>query len=169
MSERIELDNIDNILKNIALKIITNDNICKLLKYNDSFALFEDITEDEKYELINQDGDTTNTRIFYQPFNNNTITDERSELRIYYYSFKPDNLYLTKANIGFDLVIHNNLWRLEQGKQRPTSLFREILKSLNGQEVDGVGELIFLDAPCVLRFFNKSFTGYSFMMQTRSV
>ena len=168
MSEYIELENIDNILRNIALKLIANENLCKLLKYNDSFALFEEITEDERYELNIQTGDTTNTRIFYQPFNNDTITEQRSELRIYFINFKPDNLYLTKVNIGFDIVVHNDLWRLEQGKQRPTTIFKEILKSLNGQEVDGVGELVF-DSTCVLRIFNKVFTGYSFTMRTRSV
>jgi len=169
VSERIELDNIDNILRNISLKLIVNENLCKLLKYNDSFALFEDITEEQRYELNVQDGDITNTRIFYQPFNNDTITDQRTELRIYFMNFKPDNLYLTKVNIGFDLVVHNDLWRLEQGKQRPTTMFKEILKSLNGQLVDGIGELSFVDSPCVLRYFNSKFTGYSFTMRTRSV
>jgi hypothetical protein len=168
MSEYIELENIDLVLKNIALKIVTNENLCKLLKFNDSSALSKEITEDERYALNIQDGDTTNTRIFYQPFNNDTITDERAELRIYFANFKPENMYIANANIGFDIVVHNNMWRLDEGKQRPLNIFKEVLKSLNGQDVKSLGELNFLNSYCTLMIFNKSFTGYSFSMSTKT-
>lgn len=167
MSENIKLKSLDDILSNIASKIIENVDLAKVLKFTTTDALSQTITEEQRYTLINQDGDITGTRIFFQPFNNQTITDQRSELRIYHLSFTPQNLYITDAQIGFDIVVHNDLWRLEDGKRRPTTIFKLLLESLNGQEVKGIGQLSFIDRPCVLRYFNNSFTGYSFSMKTR--
>lgn len=168
MSEQILLTNIDLLLNNIALKLIDNDDLMKLLKYDTSDALSRSISKEQKYELINQEGDVTNTRIFYQPFNNKIITEPRSELRIYYGSFKPDNIYITKIYIGVDIVVHSDLWRLDEGVQRPIKIIQLLLKSLNNQEVGGIGELMFnVDSPIVLRFFNDSFSGYSFNFKTR--
>ena len=170
MSEYIELSNIDNILRNISQKIIQNEDIAKCLKFNTPDALSQTITDDERYELYNQDiNNLENTRVIFRPFNNDVIEDQRSEIRIYYASFAPDNPYLVKARVGFDIIVCNELWRLDGGRQRPTTLFKGILQSLNGQLVDGVGELVFSDSTAVLRYFNSKFTGYSFTMKTRSV
>lgn len=168
MSDQILLTNIDTMLSNIALKLVENDELMKLLKYTTIDTLSQSISTEQKYELINQEDDITNTRVFFQPFNNKTITDERSELRIYYGSFKPDNIYLTNVYIGFDVVVNNNIWRLDEGIQRPIKIVQSLLKSLNNKEVGGIGELMFnTDSTIVLRFFNDSFTGYSFNLKTR--
>jgi len=168
MSELIQLDNLDNILTNIAIKIVDNLDLMRCLKFNTTNALSQSITESERYELINQDGDISNTRVFFQPFNNLTITEARSELRIYHASFKPESIYLTNIHIGFDIVVHNDLWRLDDGKRRPTTIIKLLLESLNGQDVGGIGLLTFVDRPISLRYFNDSFTGYTLYLKTRS-
>ena len=168
MLESIQLESLDNILTNIAIKIVDNLDLMKCLKFNTTDALLQSITEEQRYELINQDGDITNTRVFFQPFNNLTITEARSEIRIYHASFKPDNIYLTDIIVGFDIVVHNNLWRLDDGKRRPTTILKLLLGSLNGQDVNAIGNLSFVNRPCSLRYFNDSFTGYTLYMSTRS-
>jgi len=168
VSELIQLESLDNILNNIALKIIENLDLMRCLKFNITNALSQSITIDECYELINQDGDILNTRVFFQPFNNLTITETRSELRIYHASFKPNNIYLSNIIVGFDIVCHNDLWRLDDGKRRPTTIIKLLLESLNGQDVGSIGNLCFIDRPCSLRYFNDSFTGYTLYLKTRS-
>ncbi len=167
MSESIQLESLDNILTNIAIKIVDNLDLMRCLKFNTTDALSQSITQDQCYELINQDGDITNTRVFFQPFNNQTITEERSELRIYHASFRPDNIYLTNIIVGFDIVVHNNLWRLDDGKRRPTTMVKLLLESLNGQDIGAIGNLT-MDRACSLRFFSDSFTGYTLYLKTRS-
>ena len=168
MSDQILLFNIDSILNNIAIKLFENDNLMKLLKFDTTDALSQSILEEQKYELINQEGDITNTRIFFQPFNNKVITEKRSELRIYYGSFKPDNMFLTRMYVGFDIVVNNNIWRLDGGIQRPIKIIQYIMESLNNQVIGSIGELTFNpDSSVVLRFFNDSFTGYSFNLRSR--
>ena len=168
MPESIQLESLDNILNNIAIKIVENIDLMRCLKFTSTDALLQPITEEERYMLMNQDGDITGTRIFFQPFNNLTITDQRSELRIYYASFKPNNNFLTNINVGFDIVVHNDLWRLDNGKRRPTAIIKLLLESLNGQDVGSIGNLSFIDRPCSLRYFNDSFTGYTLYLKTRS-
>ena len=168
MTNSIQLESLDNILTNIALKIVDNVDLMKCLKFNSTDALSLSITDEQRYELINQDGDITNTRVFFQPFNNLTITDQRSELRIYHSSFKPENIYLTNIHIGFDVVVQNDLWRLDDGKRRPTTIIKLLLESLNGQDAGGIGLLTFVDRPISLRYFNDSFTGYTMYLKTRS-
>jgi len=168
VSELIQLDSLDNILTNIAIKIVDNLDLMRCLKYNITDALLQPITQDECYQIINQDGDISETRVFFQPFNNLTITDQRSELRIYHSSFKPENIYLTNIHVGFDIVVHNDLWRLDDGKRRPTTIIKLLLESLNGQDVGGIGLLTFVDRPISLRYFSDSFTGYTLYLKTRS-
>ena len=169
MSDAIKLESLDNILTNIAIKIVDNIDLMRCLKFTTSNALLLPISESERYELINQDNDISETRVFFQPFNNQVLTDSRSEIRIYHSSFRPDNIYLTNINIGFDIVVHNELWRLDDGKRRPTTIIKLLLESLNGQDVGGIGNLYYVDSPILLRYFNDSFTGYSMYLKTRSI
>lgn len=167
ITEYITLTNMDDVLNNIAVKIVDNINLAKCLKFNSTDALSKNLTDDERYALYDQDSE--DVRVIFRPFNNDTITDTRSELRLYYATFVPDGMQFAKVQIGFDIIVHNSLWRLDGGKQRPTTMFKEIINTLNGQDVKGVGELFFKDSSCVLRAFNNTFTGYSFSMRTRSV
>lgn len=167
MSEFIQLDNLDKILNNIAGLLIKDDSLVKYLQFNTKDALSQSITDDKRYQLINQDGDITNTRIFFQPFNNQTLSDERTELRIYYAQFVPKNAYLSNISIGFDIVVHNKLWQVNGGKQRPIEILHELLKTLNGKEVKGIGELSFTNRGANLILYNNNFTGYSFAMSTK--
>lgn len=167
MSEYIQLDNLDKILNSIASLLIQDIDLAKYLKFNTKDALLQPITNDERYQLINQDGDTTNTRIFFQPFNNQTLSDERTELRIYYAQFAPKNIYLANISVGFDIVVHNNLWQVDGGKQRPVEILHLLLKTLNGVDVKGIGELAFVNRAASLIYYNNYFTGYSFTMSTK--
>lgn len=164
--ELISIDKINTILPNIAIKLIDKNDLMKSLQYNTTDALSQDITLEQIGKLMDQKY-IIDTRIFYQPFNNLILNEERTELRIYIARLRPNNRYLADLHVGFDIVVHNNLWRLDEGKQRPLVMYKEILNALNGVFVGGIGELVFENSNFDLRYFNKEFTGYTFIMKTR--
>lgn len=167
-NELVELDSLDNILIGIHQAIYTNDDLFKCLQYNSSDALYQTITDEQKEQLRNE-GNVEDCRIYLTPFNNKIISEPRTELRIYHYRFSPVNDYLMDIVIGFDIVCHNDLWRLEDSKRRPTTIFQLLLKSLNGLYLESIGELKLVQSPCNLIYYNANgFTGYSFYMKTRS-
>lgn len=172
-----QLDLINNIPNQIALKLFENDNLFKLLKYDSPDALNRPITIEDKILLMNQDGSfediKENTRIWYDPFpiNDQTIEDQRTELRIYEQEFIPDNNVLTKAIISFEIIVSNKLSRLDDGARRRNRVLQEIIQTLNGKQVGGIG-LLFFDSRnsfCRMRYFTNTFTGFHLTMMTRTV
>jgi hypothetical protein len=169
MSDYTRLDRINEIPINIAFALLENDNIFKCLKHNIKNALDLNITEDDKFLLISQD-DQTNKRVYFQPFNNDIVSEARSELRFYVAEISPENNILSEVSIGFEIIVYNDLWLLENGKQRPLVMINEILKTLNGKNINGIGTIKIHDKyPCRVTKYNNSFTGYSLMMKTRLV
>ena len=160
------METIDNVLLNISLKLIDNQDLLKLLWFNEKNALSQNnITDTIKYSMIDQE-DLTNTKIFITPFTGAVIEAEKSELRAYLYNVTPDNNILSRTVFNFEVLVHNNLWILDQAKQRPVRICSEVLKSLNGQEVNGIGRLYFSNRDRIqLVRFNENYTGYIFSMQ----
>lgn len=163
----IKLNSLDNILIGIRDAIYINDDLFKCLKYDESDALYKTITDVDK-ELLLDESNIDNCRIYFSPFNDKILKEPRTELRIYHAKFNPNNIYLTDVIIGFDIVVHKNLWRLEDSKRRPTTIFQLLLNSLNGLQLNSIGALSFAQNPCSLIYYNDNFTGYSFYMKTRS-
>jgi len=73
-----------------------------------------------------------------------------------------------RKNYFFEIIVNNELWLLNNGKQRALIILEELFKSLNDVDINGIGSLRFYnDYPCRIRFYNKNFTGYNLMMKTR--
>lgn len=169
MPDYTRLDRINEIPINIAYALLENDNIFKCLKYNTKNALELDISLDDKLLLINQD-DNDNKRVFYQPFNSDIVSETRSELRFYVFEINPEENMLSEIYIGFEIIVYNDLWLLDKGKQRPLVMLNEIFKTLNGANVNGIGVIKTQSRyPCRIAKYNSNFTGYSLMMKTRLV
>jgi hypothetical protein len=170
MSELIQLSNIGNILSNIGNKLVQNKNIMRCLKYDTSNALSSDLNDVTTSEIANLIGKGSNPdeeqRIYKTPFNDKTLTEVRSELRFFVPYFKPENIYLSKVIILFQIIIHNSLWELDEN-QRPLIIIQEILNELNGFDVGSIGELQ-LDGAINIIPWNKDFTGYQINMKTRT-
>lgn len=161
------LNRLNDLPINIGNILLKNDILAKSLKHNTKDALIKNITIKEKQSLINQ-SDSINRRILFQPFNDETISDERSELRIYIFELNSENHILSEVIIGFEIIVNNELWLLNNGKQRALIILEELFKSLNDVDINGIGSLRFYnDYPCRIRFYNKNFTGYNLMMKTR--
>jgi len=169
MPEYTRLNRINEIPINIGFALLEIDNLFKCLKYNSINALELEITQEDKLLLINQ-SDKINKRVFFQPFNNDIISEIRSELRLYVFEISPEDNKLSEIYIGFEIITHNDLWLLDNGKQRPLVMLNEIFKLLNGKEVNGIGTIkINTRYPCRIRYYNDNFAGYNLIMKTRLV
>lgn len=169
MSELITLDNAGTILSNIGNMLIGNQNLLKCIKYDSADALLNsDLSIDDIIDLAGKGTDPINQqRIFKYPFYNNIIDEVRTELRFFIPQIKPENIYLSELPIGFQILIHNSLIDLDDNKQRSLIIVKEILTTLNGNDVGGIGNLN-LTKPINIISWNDAFSGYSFNMNTRS-
>lgn len=168
MSENINLVDIDKILPKIADALFDIHDLAKLLKFDTSDALSKNITQTEVDALFNQDEGNLDCRIFYQPFNDKNLSEKRAELRIYFPSINPlNNNILADINIGFDVVVHNQMWKLDDSIVRPLRIVKLLVNKLNGLNLGNAYDLILQDR-CRLILFNDNFSGYSFIMKTKS-
>lgn len=161
-----KLNNIDKIIYNVKKALILNDNLCKLLYFDGENALSQSITEEQKDELFDKNSENSKNRVLNKIFNPEIITDVRSELRFFNGVFEPDNDHLAIVQLHFQVIVHNDLWDLEWGLIRAEQMVKEILLSLNGEKVEGIGVLDF-DAPIKLQTFGDKFTGYKMIGITR--
>lgn len=158
------------ITENILALILKNQTLLKCLKYESSEALFDDvncpdITDDEKLLMTKQD-DEDNCRIFVTPYNNQIISTAKSQLRFFIPTVSPENSYLAELSVDFEIIVENRLWRMDGGI-RPSIIRSELLKTLNGQNVDSIGNLIF-NTPSRIATYNDNFTGYQLTLKTRA-
>lgn len=164
----IGLNNIENLIPNMGIKLLESEDLLKCLFYNSKDALSKpSLTQSQKYELINQNDDLINTRIFFSPAPLNIIFEDQSQLRLFIGSINPDNEHLAKLVFHFQIVVHENLWLLNNAKQRPIVMIKEIIKLLNNEDVDGIGRLKLIN-PISLTMFSNDFSGYMFSLQNWS-
>ncbi|TVY09968.1 hypothetical protein [Paenibacillus cremeus] len=163
------LDNVDRVIENILIKLIDNQNLLKCLKYPSPDALSKpDLTQDEINVLFDYDSDPRDIRISFTPFNLTTVEEAKSELRIFIRDFEPENIHIANVNIAFQVIVSNRIWRLDEGKQRPLVIIQELLKSLNGVDIELVGNLYFNSRIRIVNY-NAYFSGYELYPNVRSI
>jgi hypothetical protein len=171
MSELISLSNVGNILSNICNTLIENNNLLLLIKYDTSDALSQtNLTNEEIIELCGKGSDPINQqRIFKYPYYDNVVDEIRSELRVFAPIIKPNNIYLAELSISLQIIVHNSIIDLDENKQRPIEIIKEILETLNGNDdIGGIGSLI-LNSSINIVSWNNRFSGYVFNMNTRAI
>lgn len=167
-NDYVELNGVEKIINYLASYIILNDNICKLLKFNDANALSQTLTDNDRNSLIDSTPENKdNRRIYFQPYINKTIINKRTELRIYPSSFSIETRVLGKVYLAIDIIIHNDLWDLDDSRLRPLTLLNELTTSLNGSDVEGIGLLNFEGERIPLIAYNDYISGYKLIMCTR--
>lgn len=168
-NEYIKFENIEKILSDIGMKIISNKNILKLLYYNDTDVLFKsDLSQQNILEILGKGSDPKKQqRIFKTAFNEDIADIPHSELRFYIPSLNPENLYLSEVNVAFQLIIHNSIWELNDNKIRVFCLLNELLSTLNGQDIRSIGYLKLIQ-PIKYFNWNSNFSGYQLILETRS-
>lgn len=164
----------------IIERLIENDNICKILKYNTYDCLSKpNLTHDEKIALIWTNND--NRMDLYNIFMTNTmvnqINDSKSILQCYRYRTNPDNRVIATLSYKFDFMFGSTIALMDyEGYpcNRGDVMEMEIMKTLNGQDVAGVGylqynRLLTRDCGSIVGIGNAStFTGISIVFGTQN-
>ena len=162
----------------IVVALTHNDNFFKLLKYNTYNALsMPNLTEDEKLQLICKDfDDMHNYNIFLTNIEPNELVNSKTILKLYRYDTLPINHIVSTISYRFDILYGTKNSLVEyQGVPCPRVdlMEMELMKTLNGADVAGVGKLQFnhdLSRLCrsTLNIGNNyTFTGTSIVMATQ--
>ena len=145
-----------------------NDGLFKLLQYETEDALRLNITDEQKSLLMPTEtgkGFTQDTRVFLNMFNDDSLEEVQSQIRIYIVQNAPQTHIVGKTIIGFDVLCHNDIVQLEEYKSRHIEMFQNVINTLNGQEIGGLGEIRYIPGNTMkLRAFNRRFSGYTFTM-----
>ena len=170
MSELVKLSEISNILSNVGNVFVKNQTLLKCIKFDNVDALSQpDLEIQDIINLIGKGSDPkSQRRIFKVPFNDDIIEEVRTELRFFVSRIPLDNIYLTNLPITFQIIVHNDLWEMDDNLIRPFVIIQEILNELNGREIrKGIGELK-LNNSINMVVYNSNFTGYIFDLKTRT-
>jgi hypothetical protein len=150
----------------IEYLIDNNDIIWKLLKYQEPDALNKpNLTREEKSNLIYKgwvwDGtqyvldDSSDKAVFRQPWIDDANTSAVSMLRVYLSTLVPETRITTVSIYTVELVVHNKNVNIlsnlgDEENETPVSvenrlelLVQQVLKTLNGARIGGIGEMFF--------------------------
>ena len=144
---------------NIANKLMTNQRLCRLLKYQ-----VRDPFDKDKYEDV--DGiDLLNKQIMIVP----KIWDESTEKMSYIvtlfsnYTTNIINPEFKLATIRFDVACPYDEWVLNEHSLRPYLIMQEIDEMFNGAKMAGIGTLQFVRAEEIV--LTSQIGGYSMFYQ----
>ena len=121
----------------------------RLLKYNDNDAWRLDtdhpnLTKAEKGALIySGEANDDEFRVFLDIGADTAVTKEMTTLRVSPLTLNPSNYVLGRVVMSFEIYSHFHINTLSNKKTRTDMIVQNILKNLNGQEVDGIGRLAF--------------------------
>lgn len=132
--------------------LATQDEVIwKLLKYPTYDALsHDDLTMTEKLNLIWRNGDPQEDfSVFLTNLVEDAITESKCIFKLYTYHIDPKELYMAPVIFAFDFLYGGKMALVEGENGVPVSrgdLFtHHVLKVLNGADVDGIGNLAFLN------------------------
>ena len=169
-------------LQNFTLFIIqhlmlNNEDIWKLLKYDTQDALEKpNLTREEKALLIYpgaSGGDMDDYRVFRTPYLDDLTTNQQAQLRVYLESVTPDTLLYGTVDVNIEVICHVKMIELNDYQNRAESIVWQVIKTLNGAEVGGIGKLFFdrngsfYDLIKMNRYNNRNFYGYTITMSTK--
>lgn len=164
-------------LNEITFKIVkylkeNNDDLFKLLKYNSSNALDETITDSDKSKLLPSpnlsNGHNSETRIFFDEFLDDTISEKQTQLRVFFRYMTPSNVKISDVFIGFQVICHNDIVDLDGYKNRKTVLMQQVINTLNGAIIAGIGAIGFTSrCDCRAGKINTKFSGIEFTMKQK--
>lgn len=162
----------------IVMALLDNDNFCKLIYYNTIDALDKpNLTIDQKRAMIwdGQD-DMEHYNIFLTNVQPNEETENRTVVKVYRYVTDPINRNIATVAYAFDILFGSKIPLVRYNGitcNRGDVIEMEIMRTLNGEDVAGVGYLQYdndLTALCRSRVGvgnNYTFTGLSIIMATQ--
>ena len=169
-------------LQNFTLLIIqhlmlNNEDIWKLLKYDTQDALEKpNLTREQKAKLIYPGatgGDMDDYRVFRTPYLDDLTTNQQAQLRVYLESITPDTRLYGTVDVNIEVICHVKMIELNDYQNRAESIVWQVIKTLNGADVGGIGKLFFdrngsfYDLIKMNRYNNRNFYGYTITMSTK--
>ena len=162
----------------IIMALLENDNFCKLIYYNTVDALERpNLTTEQKRDLIWDGQDNMDDyHIFMTNVQPNEETINRTILKIYRYNSDPIDRVHAVVSYAFDVLYGSKMPLVRCNGitcNRGDVIEMEIMKTLNGEDVAGVGFLQYdddLTALCRSQVGignNYTFTGLSIIMATQ--
>lgn len=160
----------------ISYVLNNNENLWKLLKYEESDALDKsNLTYDNKIALI-YNGDVENLtdyRVFMDSFNDDAFDKTCSLFRVFPINIIPENRLIGNIDIGIQVMCHNKINQLNNYQTRIITMLQEVIQTLNGKDIGvGLGKIFFdregnRSNMARLELFNKHFVGYTLIMSIR--
>ena len=162
-----------SILKFLALN---NENIWKMIKYNSYDALSKpNLTIEEKLSYIWKSGAQEDFSVFFTNIVGDAICEEKCILKCYDYYIAATDSYISTPIFAFDFLYGVTMALVEKDGipvNRGDLFINEILKTLNGVEINGIGKLMFNKNQSRYDFArsviadSKKFTGVQIYMST---
>ncbi len=144
---------------NIANKLMTNQRLCRLLKYQ-----VRDPFDENKYEPV--DGvDLLNKQILIVPKIWDESTEKTSYVVALFSNFTTNiiNPEFKLSTIRFDVACPYDEWVLNEHSLRPYLIMQEIDDMFNGAKMAGIGTLQFVRAEAIV--LTSQIGGYSMLYQ----
>jgi hypothetical protein len=129
----------------VAHMMNVNEDIWKLLKYNDSDCLNKpNLTMSEKAALIYKgEPDESIFRLFLADGEINAFISEATVMRIFTYSIYPENRTASTVTLAFDLFTHFRVSHLNDYSTRTERMTQIVLEVFNGEMIPDVGQMFF--------------------------
>ena len=161
-----------NIVEHLMLN---NENIWKVLKYPDVDCLNKpNLTLAEKAALIYKgQTDSTPYRLIMQNFSDDAYDQMQTRLHIFIDTVKPKTYVWGTVDIMFEIASHNKIIYMNEYLNRNEYVMQQLIETLNGQDVKGLGNLFFdYDKQYTnvgkLSYFNKYYQGFRLVMSSHS-
>ncbi len=147
----------ENLFK-IANKLVTNQKLCRLLKYQDPNPLNEEVHPDVRGT------DLLHKQIVLIPKYPEDGIEYSYVLAVFEnFSINPNNPDFKLTRIRFDVVCPYTEWNINESSLRPYLIMEEIDKMFNQAKLSGIGNLQFVNAtPLTL---SPQIGGYSLFYQ----
>lgn len=163
-----------NIIKYL---VDNNENIWKILKYPTSDCLSKNnLTELEKLSLIwNGDEHSENYNVFMDSFSgDDVLPTQMSLLRVFPVTIDPKNRVYSQVDIAIECICHYKVNMLDTYQPRSLRMIEEVLSTLNGININGIGLLSFENNNTIRSniarydiYNDKNYKGYTAKMTTR--
>lgn len=142
----------------IINKIITNQRICRLLKYQCSTPFDKSLPDVDGIELLNKE-----VAIVPKLYEKDNLEYSYIVVLFNKYIVNPNNSDFKISEIRFEVICPFNEWILDEQNLRPYLLMQELDNMFNQAKLSGIGNLQFVRSdPLVL---SPHLSGYTLIYQ----
>jgi len=164
-----DLNAIDKYINKIHAKILANQNLCKLLKYNYDDPLAEpDLTDTSIIYTDKQD-----QRLFYTPYSDEIQSKTKSTLNVVVPIFEidRDSKYFKNFTIDFVMMFSHEIWMIDDNsgliKQRASAVLYELVNTFMDHR-SAIGKDIF-ELATMVRTPNGRVSGYKLCLGAKDL